>query len=405
MGGVTDMWKNFIFTILVMIYVFSFFGCVSGKKEPFLNKKEAAFKELDLETNEGGIILSACGFGKTPQEAKVSALKNLSQEISVSVKTSSYLKKELNKGNASSYYKATVLLNSRTYLKGIKFSSPIFEKNSYKVCAYLTEKALNSTVNFLESTLKIDFSKLDTSQLKELLNKAYYLLGIAFLSPYKEKIRELAEKKIEKINMYLNYARLVINTIPENAEIWIDGQKYKPFSCILLPGDREYLIEVKAPGYRKRLIRVYLSKGEKITRTVELQKVFKEGIKVFVYCKDPLINEKAEEFLSNSGFKPVSSPFSPNAILIKFTDVKSQIGTYIKHDLRITIEAYKGKKLFFSVSGKMKSFYTVKEIDREVLEKKKLKLLNVVLRHFVNELNIKDFKSDKDVNYNFLINR
>ncbi len=400
------MGKNLRFLLLVIIYIFSFYGCSLGSKNFSFEKKknEAVFNELELETEEGGILLHACSFGKTPQEARASALKELSEQIFVKVKTSSYLKKERKAGKASSYYQATALLKSESYLKGIKVSAPVSINGSYKVCVYFTNNALKATIDFLKTNLEVDLEKLNRAQLKELLNKAYYLLGIAFLSPNKKEIEEFAKKKIETINTYLNYGRLVINTIPENASVFINGKEYKPFTCIFLPGEREYLVEVKAPGYREKTFKVFLAKGDRVTKTIELQKFIKKKIKVFVYCKYFLLAEKAKEFLVNSGFEVSQNPLAPNAILIKFRDVTSQVDEYIKHNINIVIEAYKGEKLFFSLSGKMKPFYTTKEVDKEILEKKAFKLLEVVLRRFVNQLDVEKFMGEKDFDYKFLFN-
>ncbi len=394
------MHKNFlcVFIILLSLVLIS---CNVSLTTPKVKtehiKLQRTFKELK-EPKEN-ILLKSCGYGQTLKGAKINALKGLSQQIVAKVETEEVLEKSYKNGKISKSYQAKSQIESEILLKGVLFSKFIKDKSNYKICVYFTKKSLEETIEFLKDSLSIDFTKLNREELKKLLHKAYYLLALAYLSSDKKEIESFARKKIEKINTYLNFGMLTINTIPDNAEILINKKCYRPFTPILLPPEREYLVSVKAPGYKPETFTVFLSRGDRITKTVELQKIVKTEVKVYVYSNNSFLLEETKAILTKSGLKISSSPVSPNAIFVEFQDTQTEIEGYTRHAIKITVEAYRGNKLVLALSGKMKPFYTTSETEKIILQKNSKKLLEVVLKKLINQINFSKFKGSKNFDY------
>ena len=393
-------------------YVFAgAYGIEKVKKE-----SKQGFKELEAPSYsphgsyetatepEGKVLLKGCGYGETPRNAKISALKSLSEQIISQIKVQEKLSKRKEERKITTRYFSSSEIVSKSLLKGVKFVNYGKEPAGYKVCAYFTEKSFKDTVSYLMDCLKVDFKKLDRQQLKDVLKKANFLLNIAFLSPKGSKeISNFALKKIEEINTYLNYGCLIVNVIPETAKIIINQKEYSSGEPIYLPPETTYMVRIKAPGYEEVIKNVYLGKGEKRSLTVELVRKVKASFTVYVSANKPFLIDEAKDILTSAGFKISSLPLATNAFYIKLVDNKIKVGEYTKHILTIHVTAYRGEEEFRALSGRMKGFFTTPSTEEVLVKKKAGRLLRAVFKRLLNQLDVEKFRGEDEFDYSALL--
>ena len=410
--------KNVLF-LLFLMFVFLSTSCAQSIRN-YEHKAKKAFQEMEKEfqgqeTQEQSIqeqstsgiskqeiILKACAYGKTTKEARISALKGLSQQIISQVQAKEELYKKREQGKVYRKYVSSSEIVTKSLLKGVIFKNFGKTPAGYKVCAYFTKNSLKETIGYLKSVLSVDFSKMNRAQLKEALTKAGFLLNLAFLSPNAKNIEEFAKKKIEQINVYLNYGCLVVNVIPSNAKIIINGKIYSSGEPIYLPPEITYIVRIEAPGYEPVIKNVYLGRGEKRSLSIELVKKLKVNLEVYVFSNIKFIIDEASTILSQAGFRITSSPVAPNAIYIKLKDATIKVDEYTKHTLYMYVVAYKGKEKFLEIRGRTRGFFTTPETEVAIIKKKTDKLLRVVLKRLINKLDIDKFKGEKEINYSKL---
>jgi hypothetical protein len=396
------MKKILLFLGFVLLFTFSY--TQASDKDLLYQKHRAdtAFEELE-EDFGSRVLLKACAFGSTSQNAKISALKALSQQIVAQVKAEEKLYKKREKGKVSRSYVSSSTIFTQSLLQGVKFKDFGRKPEGYKVCAYFTEKSLKETIGYLKSALSIDLKKLNRKQLKEALTKAQFMLNLAFLSPKEKEIIQFAQAKIEEINTYLNYGCLVINTIPETAKIIINQKVYPAGKPIYLPPEVNYVVKIVAPGYREVIKNVYLARGEKKSLSVELVKEIKGGVTVYVSANEPFLIDEAKSLLTSAGFKISSLPLATNAFYIKLKDDKVQVGEYTKHVLTMYVTAYRGEEEFASVRGRIKGFFTTPETEEVLVKKKAGRLLRAVFKRLLNRLDVEKFRGEDKFDYSALL--
>jgi len=406
--------KKFLFFLCFgLLFCFSCAQAVDNDLLYREQRSDKAFQELEGEFHPpkkgaptskpsfttGKVLLKACAYGVTQKEARISALKALSQQIIAQVQAEERLSKKREGGKISRSYVSYSTIVSKSLLKGVKFEDLGREAEGYKVCVYFTDKSLQETLNYLKTSLNVDLKKLNRKQLKEALTKAQFMLNLAFLSTNEAEVTQFARAKIEAINTYLNYGCLVVNVIPDTAKIIINQREYASGEPIYLPPEVSYLLRITAPGYRTVTRRVYLAKGDKKSLSVELLKKTKAGIAVYVAANMPFLVEEARSLLTGAGFRVISMPLATNAFYIKMTDDKLQVGEYTKHVLSMYVAAYRGGEEFASVRGKIKAFFTTADTEKILIKKKAHRLLQALLKRLMNQLDVEKFRGEDEFDY------
>ncbi len=371
----------------------------------FFSTNVFAFIEIEpIDT-----ILKACGYGKTVDEAKNNALKNLSQQIVTEVKSEEELFRKRTqisgeKAKRYSEFKSKVKVRSIMLLKDIIYTKPKLENGQYKVCAYFTQKSLSSTISYLKETLSVKLINLSQDELKNLLVNAYYLLNLASFSEEKEKIKKFALNKINEIYNLLNSGFLVINTFPPNARIVINGKIFKSSETIVLPGDRTYIVKIEAEGYNPKTLNIYLGKGDRVSKTIELAKKVKKTLTVWVVSNISQAMTVAKEILAQSGFLISENPITNIALFIKVLDTPEKIDDYIKHNIKMIIKVYKGNTVCFTLTGRLKPFFTQPKNDKIIFDKKISKLTRAMINRLTNTLDINKCYTEEKYDYTPLLN-
>ncbi|NPA40521.1 MAG: PEGA domain-containing protein [Thermodesulfobacteria bacterium] len=400
--------KNTLFLIFV-VFLFLSTGCAQNI-QTYEQKANKAFQELEEEFQRPGVqeresskvVLKACGYGKSLKEAKNSALKGLSQQIISQVQAQEKLYKKSEQGKVYRKYVSSSEIITKSLLKGVNFKNFGKTDLGYKVCAYFTENSLKETIDYLKSALSVDFSKMNRAQLKNALTKAGFLLNLAFLSSNKKKIETFAKEKINEISKYLNYGCLVVNVIPSNAKVIINGKTYASGQPIYLPPETSYIVKIEAPGYESVIKNVYLGRGERKSLSIELIKKLKTSLEVYVFSNVKFLIDEASDILSHAGFKITSLPIAPNAIYIKLKDTTIKVDEYTKHTLYMYVTAYKGEEKFLELRGITKGFFTTPSTEVTIVKKEADKLLKAVLIRLINVLNVDKFKGKEDFDYSKL---
>ncbi len=351
----------------------------------FEKKETVKPKPSASEEASGKVLLEACGFEPTEKEARLSALKALSQQIIAQIEAKEKLLKKREGGKISRRYVSSSTIISKSLLKGVKFE--VFEKKGgYEVCAYFTEGSLKDTVEYLKSVLSVDLKDLDRSQLEDLLIKAEFLLNIAFLSKRESELVEFATNKINEINRYLNYGRLVVNVMPEDAEVLVDGKRYSAGKVILLPPEREYLVKVKREGYKTEVRKVYLGRGEKRSLTVELAKLV-GGLRVSVKSNNDFVLRKARSILSKSGFVMSDEAGVPTIYLKVEYEREKTVDEYLRYVVYLSAEVKCNGEVVKTITGRTKPFFAYPSNEITLFRDKASKLVKAVLKKVINEVN------------------
>ncbi len=344
------------------------------------NKKVQQFKVTKVVVKNP--VLKACGYGKNFNEAKNNSLRTLSETILSNVKAQEVLKRSLKGRKIKREYQSETKVSTAVLVKGVLFEDLGRSPEGYKVCAVLTESGLKETIDFLKKALSVDYSKLNYQQLKNLKGAAFLLLSISEFAK-DEKAQNFAINALNKLNMFLNYARLTVNVSPQDATIEIDGKTYRPGQTILLPPKREYVLKIYAKGYVPATKRVYLGSRQRESLYVVLPKKI-EGKTVRVVTDVTSVKEIATEILKNSGFEIAAD--SPNKIVIDVYDSPQKIDEYTKHNLVVVVKYFESGRLVAQKRGKMKPFFTTAQTEQSVLPKKVEKLTSAVLKALLNQI-------------------
>ncbi|NPA39612.1 MAG: hypothetical protein GXO57_04120 [Thermodesulfobacteria bacterium] len=341
------------------------------------------FGNLALSQSLNEKVLKACGYGRTIKEARLNALKFLSSQILTQVEAQEVLTKKLKQHKLFKSFFSRVKLKTQAYLKGVKYSPPTKSDEFYEVCAYFTSESFVQTFKFLTSKLNIDLTSLSPSELKKAQKEAYFLLSLGYAFNNTKTIK-FALNKLRYIYELLNYCRLIVVTIPKNAKVIVNETPYPSGKLILLPPNRLYLIKVVAEGYRPKEFSLYAFKGEKISKLIELQKVFKNPVKICITSNDSLTKKLAIEFLVNSNVNPVSCNATKYRLELELHDDKLTIDQYRRHLLTLVIRFYEHGALKRVIKGKLKPFFTFKNYNDTLYQTKLKLLINTLLCNFLN---------------------
>ncbi|SNR75593.1 PEGA domain-containing protein [Desulfurobacterium atlanticum] len=346
------------------------------------NNTPAVKKEKPV-TLKGRVIFKECAFGKNKTEARATALKRISQDIISNVSAVEVVKKQLKNRKITREYFSSTLIGTETLLKGVFFEDRGRKKEGYEVCAVLTDEGVRQTVDYLKSFLKRDLSALSKDELRELKKKAFLLISIAEAVNDKKNVN-FALKKIGEIDKYLNYGRLVVITVPEDAVVKVDGKVYRAGKTILLKPDREYFVEIARKGYKSVREKIYLSRGEKKTISLELPKKISFSVPVVLKIDFDYARPIVEKLLIDSGFIVTNS--APNVLDIKIRDFKTKVKGYEKHELEVVATLLSNGKPVVMKRGKMKPFFTTDQTHDTILKEKAEKLVKAVINSLLNSV-------------------
>ncbi|WP_457567674.1 PEGA domain-containing protein [Desulfurobacterium sp.] len=367
----------------------------NSTQEQKTEETETVEKELEKAPaySTGKIVIKECAYGKNQKDARITALKRVSQDILSNVNALEMTKKQLKNGKITREYLSNTVIGTRTILKEIQFKDLGRTPEGYKVCAILTENGLSKTISFIKASLQRNLTELPPEELKTLKSKAFILISLAETAQDKKSIN-FGIEKIKEIDRLLNYGRLNVNVVPPYATVIIQNRKYKVGKTVLLEPQKEYFVTIKAPGYRSIRKRVYLGRGEIKNISIELPKLVKGNITVSIKANNPFVKRLAEKSMINSGFTIKDD--AANVLKISIRDFTSSVKGYTKHQLEITATLYANGKPIISKTGKMKPFFTTKETENSVLKPKVEKLTRAVLNSLLNNINTEQLGGGKE---------
>lgn len=288
-------------------------------------------------------VLSAEGFGKTPNAARENALQELSQIISSAVQSDVGIRTELRDNQVSQDVSTSIAIQSSSYFQGVEYSQPRDDNGTLRVEARLPLEAAKKTVDQLLQDIRLDMSTLSRNQVTDLLDRAVFLSAFLKFMPSNsvdEGLTQLASEKRQLAYQYLNFAQVTFNAEPKDTLITVGKYTFKVGQTQLIPpGNYQY--QASADNYQTRSERLYLSAGE--NRQVNFKLVPRTAgqveLRVMGEPKSLLFSE-AQQVLA--GFGISHQPESSNSMELRFEQqFVTEISGMKFFNLRLVVEAKK----------------------------------------------------------------
>lgn len=397
-----------------MFFIFSIFACsqlsAGAKSEDFNKVKrdaEAAFAKLKGKTpadqtapdNDDELlsfaVLKGEGFGKDGETARKSALSELSNSIAVTVSASfvSYHEKK-NKEYFSSL-RNELSSKSDTFLKGVRFTKLRETKYGLSTTAFLTEKDVINTINYLLKTIPYDIESLPPEKFDDVLTSvdfSYSLLYAVSGSQVREKekyieILDSLKKETEK----LATSGSICFSAKTDGKVEIAGAEYDLNKKVhLKPGD--YNFTVKSDGYKTIKGKFSISKGDrKFTELILVpENLGKKEIYLRVESPVRMIDD-IEKTLLDFGIVPTQKKDLPHSMAVILKGTTTKVDNYEKHVIEIDVHTFKNGQKFRITHYEHKPFFVTPQNKDEKIREESRKISVAVIKKFLSSIDLGEF--------------
>ncbi|WFE68664.1 hypothetical protein P8S54_10710 [Thiomicrospira sp. R3] len=244
-----------------------------------------SFWALTSQQGLAQTILSAQGWGETPQIAQQNALQELAQLVYSAVQSDITLQQELNRHQHSQSVNSMIRIQSGGFFQGVQYSDPYHEFGQITVHAHLNAQAIKQTISQIKQALAVEFNTLNRTQLEQALEQAVFLNSFLNIIPPglvdSQAEKNHAQALRQQIYKYLNYAQLRLFIQPSHAQVELGKQTFDhQASQLIAPGTLPY--KIYAQGYHSREGRLQLSPGENRQLTIALIPAFSGQINIEV---------------------------------------------------------------------------------------------------------------------------
>jgi hypothetical protein len=210
-------------------------------------------------------VLSAEGWGSTPNAARENALQELSQVVSAAVNSDVTIRNELRDNQVTTDVASSLNVKSASYFQGVEYGMAMPEAQGYRIEAMLSRQAAQQTVSHLSQAISLDLMTLNRTQIQDVIDRAVFLSALLNLMPNdfanKAQSAQQANDTRALAFKHLNFARLTIHVKPEQASINLGQFKLASGQTELIaPGN--YRLVVNAQGYQSINQPLSLSAGE-----------------------------------------------------------------------------------------------------------------------------------------------
>lgn len=210
-------------------------------------------------------VLSAEGWGTTPNAARENALQELSQTVSAAVRSDVTIRNELQNNQVSTDVASSLNVKSASYFQGVEYGMAMPEAQGYRIEALLSRQAAQQTVSHLSQAISLDLMTLNRTQIQDVIERAVFLSALLNLMPndFANKAQSLQlASDIRALGFkHLNFARLTIYVKPNQATLRLGTFTLMPGQTELIPPGNYRLIS-NAEGYQSINQPLALSAGE-----------------------------------------------------------------------------------------------------------------------------------------------
>ncbi len=354
---------------------------------------EKAFADLDSSS----ALLKGVGYGKTPKQARIDALGQLSNAIVAKVKGVTTLSQEEKKGVYTEMLANDIAIQSESLLKGVKFSKPIKEGTQYKITAWMTQQAVMQTLQWLMSTMPATLDGMTNAELEKVMTSIHLTTALIYAVPPQsipkrtKLLAQLTSLKRE-IEKRINFGSFIVAVSqPIKATITLNGKKIVANKRYYLPRAK-YTLHFTADGYKKVSASFFLQRGDRKTVEIPLIPLMQQKVDVYVRVISPVrVIDAVEQVLLDYGMTPVQDPNVRHSVVIKMSGSTITVGGYRKYQLVMDLHAFKDGKKYKITHYEHKPFFVTPETEKQLIKKNARKVAAAVVKKFFAKINVKDY--------------
>jgi len=336
---------------------------------------------LSIIALNADVLIEVKGQGNSIKEAKADALRQISEQIVVSI-TSEYNKKE---SVSSNIYKKNIStqLNAKSslILKGIEYLVDTKVGSLYEIKARFTSKSYKNSVDYLYSLIDIDLSLLSRHKIEKLLVYTLYLKAINTLVSYDLVLRDNIKAKEDEIYRYLNLSRVSFVIKPKDANIEIDTQLiHSNETKFFKSGSHSYVVSKK--GYLTERATFSSYKGEhKVIKLSLLPDRLKKYN--FSISAQPNLKSTANAIIMDYNL----SKYTKNNIMIEILEKisKHKMDSVVIAKVTLNYNALLDGKSIKSVKAKYKINGFMENINHKI-EEKSQKITKLAIKKLLQKI-------------------
>jgi len=342
-------------------------------------------------------VLKGEGFGKDEKTARAAAISELSNSIVVIVSAQFVSVHEKKNGEYFSALKNDVKTKSDTFLKGVRFTKPRNTEYGLSVIAFMTEKDVVNTINYLIKTIPFDIETLSPDKFDDVMTSlsfAYSLLYAVSGSQVKERekyIKILDSLKAETEKLATSGSVYFSAKSGVEGKVGIAGAEYALNRKIhLKPG--EYSFSVKSSGYKTQSGKVTLLKGDR--KFVELIFVPENLGKreVFLRVDSPVrMIDDIEKVLLDFGIVPTQNKNLPHQLIVVSKGTSTKVGNYERYLVEVDVHTFKNGQKFKITHYEHKPFFVTPQNKNEKIREESSKVSVAVVRKFLSSIDLGEF--------------
>ncbi|UQB43174.1 hypothetical protein JX580_04665 [Thiomicrospira microaerophila] len=228
-------------------------------------------------------IITAQGWGDTPQTAQKQALQELTQQVYTAVQSDIRIQQTLEQNQLQRSVDSLIQLQTEGFFQAVNYSAPYEDLGQITVHASLDATGVKKTIQQIKQNLAVDLSSLSRNQLEHALLQAQFLNNFLNILPPGlvdlQAEKDHAQQLRQQLYRQLNYAQLRLYIQPQNAKLKLGNQQVDHQNNLLIPAG-EVPFEILAEGYHKREGRWFLSAGENQQRTLSLIPILSGKIEI-----------------------------------------------------------------------------------------------------------------------------
>lgn len=228
-------------------------------------------------------ILTAQGWGDTPQTAQKQALQELTQQVYTAVQSDIRIQQTLEQNQMQRSVNSLIHLQTEGFFQAVHYSAPYEDLGQITVHASLDAEGVKKTIQQLKQNLALNLNSLSRNQLEHALLQAQFLNNFLNILPpglvNLQVEKEHAQQLRQQLYRQLNYAQLRLYIQPQNAQLTLGHQQVDHLKNLLIPAG-EIPFKILAEGYHKREGRWFLSAGENQQRTIALIPILSGNIEI-----------------------------------------------------------------------------------------------------------------------------
>lgn len=342
-------------------------------------------------------VLKGTGLGKDEKTAKILALAELGSTIVVNVSSQLVMSEEEKNGKYSQSLKEDVKIRSDVFLKNVHYTKPVKTREGVSVTAFMTEKSVINTINYLIKTMPSDIETLSPEKFDDVLTMIY----LAYSLLYAVSDTQVAERQkyinilnalkgeIEKLATYGSVYFSVKPGVKGRIEI-ADRTFDLNKKIFLKPGN--YKFSVKLDGYKNFSGSANLSKGDK--KFVEIILIPENTGKkeVFLRVDSPVrMIDDIEKVLLDFGIVPTQNKELPHQLVVVLKGTAMKVDNFEKYTLEVDVHTFKNGQKFKITHYEHKPFFVTPQNRNEKIREESRKVSVAVIKKFLSSINLGEF--------------